>query len=147
MSPLRKDNTSILPFRQKLICASACKRALGKKWNVDYTAAGLFEVSKSERRKQALHSTLKRTHSAASQSSLSSMFTLSHVGSKYHKSLDCSTYLWGGRARGKAAQCCVCTPTEAGLEESQSRMGNRQARRRLKKINPKRDHLLAELFL
>lgn len=76
-SPLRKDNTGGLPFRQKPVCAFTYTRAQGKKQNVDYTAAGLLEVYWSQREGNKLSIQHENECSLLhSKADLSSLFTL-----------------------------------------------------------------------
>ena len=115
MSPLRKDNTSILPFRQKPVCAFTCKRAQGKKWGINYTAAGLFEVP--EVRETETSTPFNTKMNALSSRAKLPVFSvhLDNVAADIVKALVAVTRLWGDRARSQAAQRNARSPTRAWM--------------------------------
>jgi len=76
MSPLRKDNTGILPFRQKPVCALLVRKHKERNGASVTLQLGSLRCPKSERGKQAFHSTLKCMCCPPEQSCLSSAFTL-----------------------------------------------------------------------
>lgn len=136
MSPLRKENTGILPFRQNPVCAFPCKGAQGKKWSVNYTTAGLFEVPEvREKETSTPFNTKMNALSSRAKLPVPSIH-LDNVAANTVKAFVAVTYFWGHKARSRAAQRSACSPHSQDQREV-GRMGNRQARGKLEKSIPR----------
>lgn len=111
MSPLRKDNTSTLPFRQKPVCAFTCKstgKEMGRQLRCSWALWGAW-------RKRALHSTLKSMHCPLRAKPPVFGVHLDNAAADTVTALLAVTRLWGGRAGSQAAQRNAHSPTRAWM--------------------------------
>lgn len=90
-------------------------RAQGKKWGVNYTAAGLFEVP--EAREKETSTPFNTKVNAPSSTAKPPVFGvhLDNVAADTVKALLAVTRLWGGRAGSQAAQRNAHSPTRAWM--------------------------------